>query len=394
MATGPGSKRKSCAECVKAKRKCGMELPTCQRCSKKNIACSYPNNRFAVADTAFPELEFSWLDDLMRDSGLHPWTGQLQPQLDAASTGTYSGRTESDAPLTAATELDESTAAGGSSCTYTAHEEIEAALHRFKTWPEKWLREGRAPFIHPQLYASRMPRPLQDAYAACAIYSTKTKQNEFVAFTVIESKANELLHSTEQLRWSPLDLLAATQALLIFQFIRLFDGDIRQRAAAEKAEPILQTWTERLKSRTTEEQTHTTETAPSWRSWIFGESVRRTITMSLFLDGAYSLVKEGFCTLGRKITANSFTAQRRLWEAQSPLQWERARQNHDSYWVSKMDFDRVMRESGAEELDDFGMVLLITYKGQDVVDHWMATGQPQNPLGVDTNFHRSLLGVL
>lgn len=110
--------------------------------------------------------------------------------------------------------------------------ETDAALHRFRTWPEKWVKEGKAPFIHPRLYTNDMPRVLQDAYAACAIYSTKTDQNAFVAWTVIESKATELLSSLDQESWVPLDLLAAIQALLILQFIRLFDGDIHQRMCA------------------------------------------------------------------------------------------------------------------------------------------------------------------
>jgi hypothetical protein len=347
-----------------------------------------------VADTVFPGLEFSWLDELMDDPNTLPWTGQLQPQLDAASISIFSGSSDSDVQPTASTGPGSQALVETPPCGYLPYEEIHAALLRFKTWPEKWVKEGKAPFIHPRIYTTGMPRPLQDAYAACAIYSTKTEQNEFVAFTVIESKANELLHSPDQPSWTTMDLLAAVQAMLIFQFIRLLDGDIRQRASAENAEPVLQTWTEQLSAKTLEEQMYTTDTAPSWRSWIFGESVRRTITMSFYLGGAYSLAKHGFCTLGEYVTANSFTAQRRLWEARSPLEWERVKKTHNSHWVSKMDFDRIIRESTYEELDDFGMVLLTTYKGQDVVDHWMATKKPQQQLVEDTNLHQSLLGVI
>lgn len=173
-----------------------------------------------TSDTPIPELDFSWLDDLMHDPTILPWEGALQPQLDTASAS-YSGSSGSEFQLLQDIDLsDRST---------LSLAETEAALQRFKTWPEKWVKEGKAPFIHPRVYATGMPKPLQDAYAACAIYSTKTDQNAFVAWAVIESKANELLHSPNQESWSSLHLLAAVQALLIFQFIRLFDGDIRQR---------------------------------------------------------------------------------------------------------------------------------------------------------------------
>lgn len=56
-----------------------MELPRCKRCEKKNIVCAYPNNRSSISN--IPELEFPWLDDLMREPGILPWTGDLQPQI-------------------------------------------------------------------------------------------------------------------------------------------------------------------------------------------------------------------------------------------------------------------------------------------------------------------------
>jgi hypothetical protein len=368
-----------------------MELPRCKRCEKKNIECSYSNNKVTVADNVIPELDFSWLDKLLDDPNMPPWSGQLQPQLDTALDGAYSGGSHLDPLVMTSPEPWDSTITESSPCTHTPHAEIHSALHHFQTWPDKWIKEGKAPFIHPQLYTAGMPRPLQDAYAACAVYATKTKQNENIAFTVIESKANELLHSSKQPDWSLLELLAAVQALLIFQFIRLLDGNIRQRASAETAEPILRSWTKQLKAKSTVEQAYTTDTAPSWYSWVFGESIRRTTTMGVFLEGAYSLEKQGFCTLGRQVTANSFTAQRRLWESQGPLEWERVRKTYDSFWVSLMDFDRVIRDCRSEELDDFGMVLLICYKGQDVVDHWVITSQSVQYIVTDDDLHCGIL---
>ena len=166
----PISKRKSCGECVKAKRKCGMELPKCKRCQKKNMACVYPNKMLFPEHALVPDLEFSWLDGLLSDPSVLPWTGDLQPQIDS----TFTVR-QKIPDFLIATE--------GSTRSALARAETDAALHHFKTWPDKWLKEGKAPFIHPRLYVSGMPKSLQDAYAACAIYSTKTINNSFIAFT-------------------------------------------------------------------------------------------------------------------------------------------------------------------------------------------------------------------
>jgi hypothetical protein len=371
MSAEPASRRKSCGECVKGKRKCGMQRPQCQRCQKKNIDCSYPShNNPSINDINIPELDFPWLDDLMRDPGVMPWAGGLQPQLAASSLSSTETIEVQPQPVP-----EYLLGVGNEQPTRStlARSEVEAAVHRFKSWPEKWLKEGKAPFIHPRLYVSSMPGPLQDAYAACAIYSTKTPENDFIAFSVIEAKANELLRSPNQASWTPLDLLAAVQALLIFQFIRLFDGDIRQRALAENAGPMLESWTIQLRARTEQEQTFDTTTAPSWRSWIFGESVRRTITMSFMLLGVYAMVKQGFCTLADQVSANSFTANKVLWDAASALEWDRTRQTSNPLWVPKMKFDSLLQEASGPELDDFAMIMLITCKGQDVTDNWLAS---------------------
>ena len=415
-----------------------MELPKCKRCQKKNMACVYPNKMLFPEHALVPDLEFSWLDGLLSDPSVLPWTGDLQPQIDSTFT------VHQKIP-------DFLIATEGSTRSALARAETDAALHHFKTWPDKWLKEGKAPFIHPRLYVSGMPKSLQDAYAACAIYSTKTINNSFIAFTgkftgldgnykfcfnirshtftfpttiqkpsddfvpklynfsvevayyilripltlpVIEEKANELLHPPSQASWSPLDLLSAIQSLLIFQFIRLFDGDIRQRSLAESAEPVLQSWTEQLKSQTLEEQTYTTSTAPSWRSWIFAESTRRTVAMSSVLTGIYSMVKQGFCSSGDAVTSNNFTAQRRFWDANSALEWDRVRQLYDPYWIVRMNFDQVLQDGKGTEVEDFGLIMMIMCKGLDVVDHWLVETSTERSFIVDPDFHQSLQGVL
>lgn len=131
MTETPPSRRKACQECVKAKRKCGMELPRCRRCQKKNITCAYPNTRTSVADLQIPELEFPWLDDLMREGTL-PWSGGLQPQLATASqlpTPFDPGSGSSGDSYV----VPEYLASEGSSKTTMPRSAMNAAIHRFKS---------------------------------------------------------------------------------------------------------------------------------------------------------------------------------------------------------------------------------------------------------------------
>jgi hypothetical protein len=116
--------------------------------------------------------------------------------------------------------------------------------------------------------------------------------------------------------------------------------------------------------------------------------------MSIFLSGIYSLVKNGFCTSSDAVTANNFTAQKRFWDTNSALEWERARQTCNPYWVTKMNFDDVIREGKGTEVDDFGLVMMIMYKGQDRVDHWLETTSVERSFVMDPHFQQSLQGVM
>lgn len=94
------------------------------------------------------------------------------------------------------------------------------------------------------------------------------------------------------------------------------------------------------------------------------------------------------------MTANSFTAQKRFWDTNSALEWERARQTYNPYWVTKMNFDHVLQDGKGTEVDDFGLVMMIIYKGQDAVDHWLETTGIERNFVADMHFQQSLQGVL
>jgi hypothetical protein len=57
-----------------------------------------------------------------------------------------------------------------------------------------------------------------------------------------------------------------------------------------------------------------------------------------------------------------------------------------------MNFDHVIRFGNGDQLDDFGMVMLITYKGQDMVDHWLSMSQETHVAALD--LHESLLSMI
>ena len=251
-----------------------------------------------------------------------------------------------------------------------AREEMEFCVTQFRKWPALWLSDRKAPFIHPRLYKS-LPKPLEEAYSACAIYATKNDVNFNIAMATIENKANALLHAPVTAASNPLEHLAAVQALVIFQIIRLFDGDIRQRAQAEAIEPVIIRWTDELCAKSTNETINlSAATAGSWREWLFAESLRRTVIISLMVRGIYALVKVGYCDHGHEVTKLSFTTQTDLWAADSLAEWTRERQKRDTLWIEQMKFGRLLEKSKVRDVDELGFVMMVVYNGKDEVDLW------------------------
>jgi hypothetical protein len=75
-------------------------------------------------------------------------------------------------------------------------------------------------------------------YIICGAYLSKTAANENLIFQILSTKLEDLFVK-RQYHCSIEDELASVQPLIIYQTIRLFDGDIRQRGIAEEQFQIL-----------------------------------------------------------------------------------------------------------------------------------------------------------
>jgi hypothetical protein len=162
---------------------------------------------------------------------------------------------------------------------------------------------------------------------------------------MIESRAEELVSAP--VPTTPLETLARAHALLLYQIIRFFDGDISLRAGAERGMRALEEAAFSLMMFTTfSEGTFddmgppmtggTLPAAPGpelamqnipphamrafWESWVFQESARRTFLMIFFFLRVYKITKgvvldpKGSCD-GKLGLFHSFTASAHLWGA-------------------------------------------------------------------------------
>ena len=243
-------------------------------------------------------------------------------------------------------------------------ERLDSCVQYFKNYLTHIVQYGRTPFINPDLYNDALPPCLQDVYCICAAYVSKTANNETLVFQILSSKFDELVLKRRQY-CSFEDELASLQAFIIYQIIRLFDGDIRQRGIAEAQFRTLDAWAIHLRQRSEFELVPSIQSSP-YLKWLSIESVRRTVLMSIFLRAIYYTIKDGFCDQVPAMAGLPLTVRGELWEVKSEGEWMQATRGsqpdvltyHD--WVGVWDGGRA-----AGDVEGFQRMLLVGCIGEE-----------------------------
>jgi hypothetical protein len=275
-------------------------------------------------------------------------------------------------------------------------------IHR---WLADWVETGSNPFIHARLYRTRLPRCIQDAYTALSCYLHKTASNEQRIFQIIEDRAKQLLaehhmpsadsflssvsNTSSSVTLDSLEHLARVQALLIYQVICLYDGDIRLRHVAESHIPVLNSWTQQMVDHASHavclggsvissghEQTVVgfglSDVAQCenllWYSWVIAESIRRTWLVASGIQGTYLVMQQG-----RTIPCQGgmmFTTRKGVWEAQSARAWEKLCSEVNVGLMQVAETDKLLTEVAPDDVDDFAMLILRATFSEERLDRW------------------------
>ncbi|CRK26914.1 hypothetical protein BN1708_000700 [Verticillium longisporum] len=292
---------------------------------------------------------------------------------------------------------------------WTIHEpgsRVGFVISSFKDFPILLARERETPFVHRHLYRAQTPRAMLTAYSVATAYANRTDANKAWAFRLLCEAADELVGrpgrsqpkdegapQVPQLEMTvpaqfltPMDKLARTQALLIYQQIRMFDGDISLRAQAEHDMGVLEDWLgdlERYRDNLAEqwllEESTLRERPPrSWERWIFAECVRRTIMLGAAFMAIVSMLK----TIGtgeppdpsQFAAVHRWTSSKFLWEADSPLTFMTAWRERRQYIVQNFFVEELPKTMKAAELDSMTRLLLTSFIGVDEMEQWISTG--------------------
>ncbi|UKZ66221.1 uncharacterized protein TrAtP1_007395 [Trichoderma atroviride] len=396
--------RSACIACAKAKRRCTKNLPACRRCSQRGLSCRYPplkmtielpdefdamptstnNGSLAAVETPPPSQVLWSFRDLVHnmDTYLHPPAWFLLPESWVIA--------HQPAPYQQSGSLN-----GG----------LLDSTESILSWLQQWVNDCSCPFIHAHLYKDDLPSCIQNAFTATAAYFTKTAANKGLILRIIEGHCNKLLDQLEDgldvtedtIASGTFNHLARTQALLIYQIIRLFDGDIRSRAQAENNMDLLLSWAGQLwesASKDAElaiyEKASMTSSMASdrcggvsdsnafrvdgsvaalWHAWYVAESIRRTYVAIIFVQGMYQTLKQGwaFCPGGV-----SFTVTNGLWDSPSAHTWWELFLRDTAPPAQSLQLERLLHENQPAEVDTFVQPLLVASYGHERVDQWIA----------------------
>lgn len=208
--------------------------------------------------------------------------------------------------------------------------------------------------------------------------------------TCIDARVNDLLDSA--LPESPLDALARTQALLLYQIIRFFDGDIVARASADTTFSELVSSTSALlhhiswdgedvsSNLAMSDKDVELPTFPlqlpreSWRLWIFQESARRTyLIASFFINTWKTLTGRPLpgCRVDPPLVHQNWTLSAHLWKARDAYAFSLAWRERNHYVVTRWTVMSTLADAGCDDLEPFGKMLLTVALGIDKAKAWL-----------------------
>jgi hypothetical protein len=399
------TRKKSCTACVKSKRRCDLELPFCRRCLSKGRDCTYPTpspgrDRKVVVRQTSPEqrpgeasvdvvvgfgaaelLPFNGANADLRGRDGRPMlcasgSSRSSSSSKSSSSSPDSGTWQDELAVSASLLLDsvaferpqlqpsrtlwpEITAPS-----YLNDGQVRYVLQALRSFVPSMAYTGSTPFLHHSLWQRYQPEAYQDCVWLSGLYLCKTSANAPLITNSINTKIAKLKATSGS--WDLAEHLAAVQTLIVYQIIRLFDPSLNDQAQAQKHNRLLEIWAAHLWKRSF---TEPGMLANCYEAWVFNESLRRTIMMSVFVRCAWSLyTRDGLADQVPVLARIPFTKDLQAWKS-TPEEWHHKvlpELLEDDGLTAYMDFtEQWTGEKEVDTLDPFGKLLMAACRGGD-----------------------------
>ncbi|KAI0203858.1 hypothetical protein F4808DRAFT_457564 [Astrocystis sublimbata] len=416
------SRQRNCTACVRSKRRCDKGQPACGRCIKQRFPCVYGGRRQAALSPGASASAPAFSLDCLADPTLV--TGPFMPIPDGAPTAIFGGDLEllPDAtvhmngdfstllaptenhnflpdpwasPFTALTGIPpEQTFARKDYSKMTpmcddfqpwqlADPSSKAAftINVLKQLHVKFARNSCTLYMHRYLYKDKMPRSILQAFSMCLLYINQTEANRAMVLRALHENITELKTTDCSKTLVPQEKLARVHALMFYQTIRMFDGDISLGQQVEDDMALLASWNrdlckikDNLDSLVEEDKVASEHPPESWERWIFAESLRRTCIMCICLQKVWGMLKLRLKASNERLLPllgiekhhdgiKLLTHNSRLWKADNSFDFFQAWKEQPFYIISTFNFQDFLKAGTGDDLDEFSFYFLTLYFG-------------------------------
>lgn len=420
--SGVGSRQKNCSACVKSKRRCDKRKPACGRCVRQRYPCIYggrglseltfgdpadapfgmdylidptPNpDAFAPAPDALPTM-------LGSDLGLAPDVtfqldndfGPLLSSMPGSGNGgsssflgdswsshfiDISGVVPHEKSLVRKDYSKMTPMCADYAPWQLADPSSKASftIGVFKKFHFTFAQTSCTPYIHRYLYKDNMPHWMLQAFSMCLLYTNQTASNRAIVLRVMDGNVVELKATAGNPTLKPQEKLARVHALMFYQTIRMFDGDITLGQQADDDMALLDSWNRDLcKTRDNLDDLAAKGEAvgehppESWERWIFAESLRRTCMTCFCIQKFWAMLKTRIkaSDVGHWPFDERWTLSSHIWNAQNSFDFFRAWREKPLYIISSLNFENFLKTGTGDDLDDFAYYFLALCFGVDEI---------------------------
>ena len=391
------TRKKSCNACVKSKRRCDLEIPFCRRCRVKGFDCSYPiptlksssapdRNVVVSRQTVQSSSDLSSEPASVNSTTVLPFHGCVIRHGGSSQASSVAGSSSSSgsspeswqeelgvtaapllldsAPPTAPLQLYRTLLPEVIVPTYLDAGRVQYLARALRSFVSSMAYTGATPFLHQNLWKNQQPESYQDCVSISALYLCKTSANNALIANTINFKIAKLI--TASRTWSLAEHLAAVQTLIVYQIMRLFDASLNAREQAQKQSVLLDAWAASLWKRSFIEPA---VLGTSHETWVFNESLRRTVMIAVFVRCAWSTYTRGGLASQLHVLASiPFTKDAKAWKVEegkwdSDVLPELLEKNSLTVYTDYTDW--WSHEKEVDVLDGFGRLLLGAARGKD-----------------------------
>ncbi|KAF5718813.1 hypothetical protein FMUND_4980 [Fusarium mundagurra] len=377
-----GLLQRSCQACVKARRRCNLASPCCERCSTKRIPCRYANEPAPAAITVSEKKLKSIAKPRKLKDEHNPQSlsrllvnGVLDTRLQifirqVLSNDYYDGSrpplAESDLARLHDLGIMSKPLNNGLQIFNPLHLEIvrvfdQETLHRLsdilRSFPSQFAEHGKTSFIHSALYNLSVPAPLKEVRDICYSYYIGGEYLASSRLNTLRLTIRRLLRLSKRTSTFA-DTLAYAQAISLAQIVRLLECHDTNEDDIERDNEEMWALTHKLWQHA---PTQLPSSLSPWKAWLFSENVRRTIMVCNILLAVYSSLRRGYTMHALCVEALPFDVRTKLWDADSESAWEAAAWKVPGpYLVTLSQFTELQRpEIGGSRFED---LLLLSFR--------------------------------